>query len=40
MTWRFKVQGVVFAVTMLGVLAVAGGASWVDALCDFLSNLF
>ena len=40
MTWRFKVQGVVFAVTMLGVLALAGGASWVDGLFDWLSAIF
>lgn len=31
MTWRFKVQGVAVALLMLGALAVASGAQWVDA---------
>ena len=30
MTWRFKVQGVVIAVLILGALAVASGAQWID----------
>jgi len=30
MTWRFKVQGVVFAIVVLGALALAAGASWID----------
>jgi hypothetical protein len=30
MTWRFKVQGVIIALLVLGALAVASGASWVD----------
>lgn len=35
MTWRFKVQGVIIAVLVLGALALASGATWVDA--DWLS---
>ena len=31
MTWRFKVQGVVIAVLILGAVALAAGASWVDS---------
>jgi hypothetical protein len=31
MTWRFKIQGVVIAVLVLGALALAVGGSWVDA---------
>ena len=34
MTWRFKVQGVVIAVLILGALALAAGATWVDTV-DF-----
>jgi hypothetical protein len=34
MTWRFKVQGVVIAVLILGALALAAGATWVDSF-DF-----
>jgi hypothetical protein len=30
MTWRFKVQGVVIAVVVLAVLALAAGANWTD----------
>jgi hypothetical protein len=30
MTWRFKVQGVVIALLVLGALAVASGASWIE----------
>ncbi len=30
MTWRLKVQGVVFALVVLGALAIAAGAGWVD----------
>ena len=40
MTWRLKVQGVVIAVSMLGVLALAGGASWVEGFVDSLFSLF
>ena len=32
MTWRLKVQGVVFAVLVLVALALAVGASWTDQL--------
>lgn len=32
MTWRQKVQGVAFAVLVLGALAMSAGAGWVDAL--------
>jgi hypothetical protein len=31
MTWRFKVQGVVIAILILGALALAAGATWVDS---------
>ena len=34
MTWRLKVQGVVFALVVLGALALATGAQWTDALTD------
>jgi hypothetical protein len=30
MTWRLKIQGVVIAVLILGALALAAGATWVD----------
>jgi hypothetical protein len=30
MTWRFKVQGVVFAIVVLAALALAAAANWVD----------
>jgi hypothetical protein len=30
MTWRFKVQGVVIALLLLGALAIASGASWIE----------
>lgn len=36
MTWRFKVQGVVFALVVLGALAVAAGDGWVDDLLAML----
>jgi hypothetical protein len=32
MTWRFKVQGVVFSLILMGALALAAGAQWVDAV--------
>jgi hypothetical protein len=35
MTWRLKVQGMVFALVVLGTLALAGGASWVEAFTDW-----
>ena len=35
MTWRFKVQGVVIAVMILGALALAAGATWVDDFGGF-----
>ena len=31
MTWRFKVQGVVITILVLGALAVAAGAQWIDS---------
>jgi hypothetical protein len=37
MTWRFKVQSVVMAMVILGVLALASGASWTDS--GWLSGL-
>src|SRR5439155_1080085 len=30
MTWRLKVQGVVFSLLVLGLLSLAVGAQWVD----------
>jgi hypothetical protein len=30
MTWRLKLQGVVFVVVVLGALALAAAANWVD----------
>ncbi|TMB47308.1 MAG: hypothetical protein E6J53_02835 [Chloroflexi bacterium] len=36
MTWRLKVQGVVIGVVVLGALAVAAGANWVEWLEGFL----
>ena len=32
MTWRFKVQSLVFTVILMGMLALAAGATWVDAV--------
>jgi hypothetical protein len=32
MTWRFKVQGLVFTLAVLGGLALATGANWTDAI--------
>jgi hypothetical protein len=32
MTWRLKVQRAAFAFMVLGLLALASGANWVDAL--------
>lgn len=34
MTWRFKVQGLVFTVILMGALALAAGAQWVDAFAS------
>ena len=30
MTWRLKVQGVVLSLMILGVLALAAGADWIN----------
>ncbi|HYS97115.1 MAG TPA: hypothetical protein VEM94_01845 [Candidatus Dormibacteraeota bacterium] len=35
MTWRLKVQGVVFATVALGALAAASGAGWTDIWAIF-----
>jgi phosphatidylglycerophosphate synthase len=32
MTWRFKVQGFVLTIAVLGGLALATGANWTDDL--------
>jgi hypothetical protein len=40
MTWRLKVQGVVFTVVMLGILALAGGASWIDGIVDWVDSFW
>ena len=34
MTWRFKVQRVAFALMVLGLLALASGASWIEAVAS------
>jgi cobalamin synthase len=39
MTWRLKVQGVFFTVVMLGILALAAGASWIDGMSDWADAL-
>jgi hypothetical protein len=36
MTWRLKVQGVVLVVMILGLLALAAGATWIDGGTDDL----
>jgi hypothetical protein len=36
MTWRLKVQGIVFAIVVLGALAVAAAANYID-LADLWS---
>lgn len=36
MTWRFKVQGVVVAILVLGALALAAGAMYIDDSFSFL----
>jgi hypothetical protein len=38
MTWRFKVQGVVVGLFVVGGMAVASGAGWTD-LWALLSSL-
>ena len=37
MTWRLRVQGVIFVVVILALVALAAGASWVDG--DAFSEL-
>jgi hypothetical protein len=32
MTWRFKVQSLVFTLILMAALALAAGATWVDAV--------
>lgn len=39
MTWRNKVQGVVAAGVVLGMLALAGGAGWVDEILGWVDSL-
>ena len=39
MTWRLKVQGVIFTVVMLGILALASGATWIDAMSNWADAL-
>ena len=36
MTWKIKFQRVTFAVVVVGALAMASGADWVDRWCRFL----
>jgi hypothetical protein len=36
MTW-LKVQRVVFAMVVVGALAMASGANWIDALLNWLA---
>lgn len=40
MTWRYKVQGVAFASLVLGGLALAAGAAWIDNLLGLLWGYF
>jgi hypothetical protein len=40
MTWRFRVQSVVFALVLLGALALAAGDGWVDDPLGFVGGLF
>ena len=35
MTWRQKVQGVIFAVVVLGALAMSAGAGWLDGFATW-----
>ncbi len=35
MTWRLKVQGVVVAVLILGALALAAGADWINTMAFY-----
>jgi len=35
MTWRIRVQGIVFSLVVLGALALASGAQWIDAFSSF-----
>jgi hypothetical protein len=35
MTWGIKFQRVAFALMVIGLLAVASGANWVDFLFDW-----
>ena len=39
MTWGIKVQRVAFALIVVGSLAVASGAQWVDALTAWVDSL-
>ena len=34
MTWGIKVQRVAFALMVLGLLALASGASWIEAMAS------
>jgi hypothetical protein len=36
MTWRIKVQGVAFALGVVGALAVSSGANWVEWIFRWL----
>jgi len=35
MTWRLKVQGVLISLLVLGAIAAASGASWVEAYASW-----
>ena len=40
MTWKFKAQRVAFALLVVGALAVASGADWVEQLAAFVFGGF
>ena len=35
MTWKFKAQRVAFALVIVGALAVASGADWIEQFAAF-----
>ncbi len=35
MTWRMKVQGVLVSLLVLGALAAASGATWIEAFATW-----
>ena len=37
MTWKFRVQRVAFALTLVAALALASGANWVNCLFELFN---